>query len=618
MAAEGRLDAEWEANSYDDDGLNVHGTVHPLVSDSRFATCSAPWSWRLANPPPLGIGSSRFSNRTESAALVEPMRSIDGWFDEIEAGLLIRVVERALGALPPPHAIVEVGSYCGRSTVAMAGAVRALAAKATVYSIDPHLGDVGAIDSAAGQIATAPTLERFVANIRRFGLEDVIVPIQARSTDVLWHKPITLMLVDGLHDYLNVSRDVAHFERWLVGGGYLLFHDHSDDFPGVGAVVRQLLASHHYVARDQCGSLLVLQKIGQADGDGQAGLFDPAGEAGSARMQLEVRDQTIHALRVRVTANEQQIQTLSGELVRSGRELAERDAAIVDLTAAAAGLDAWVQALLHSKSWRLTAPLRALQRFIRVGLTGHVIPVRGCAWAGGREQPTVFLADTVWQSIHHDLAALEQHRPRAECGHDPPIVADDQNSVTGSVQRSIPFFTTQPKPGIANGKNLVKNQDLTNGVKGYRIRETRGHAARVVLQFQIRERFEFGKRENRVHAGANLGECQSHDGANHVHVVYGVELGVPAEAQLENRRNRRTADDTPEVGLVNPGDDLQQSRFARSVATHESNTFTRLQLESDVVQDSKVAESPRPKERQCMLAHRVATDVRYAESLCER
>src|SRR5215510_4043408 len=45
------------------------------------------------------------------------MKNIEGWLEEDEADLLIAAVARALTTLPQEATVVEIGSYCGRSTV---------------------------------------------------------------------------------------------------------------------------------------------------------------------------------------------------------------------------------------------------------------------------------------------------------------------------------------------------------------------------------------------------------------------------------------------------------------------------------------------------------------------
>ena len=190
--------------------------------------------------------------------ILERMRPIEGWLWDEEADLLIAATVRALDELPAPHAIVEIGSYCGRSTVVLASVVRALEPEARVYAIDPHDGQVGAVGRRLN--ATPPTLARFEANVAAAGVRDVVVTVQRRSYETEWAKPISLLFIDGLHDYSNVSRDFRHFESWLVPGGYVAFHDYAPYYPGVQAFVNEVLAGAPYERVHCAGSTMLLRR----------------------------------------------------------------------------------------------------------------------------------------------------------------------------------------------------------------------------------------------------------------------------------------------------------------------------------------------------------------------
>ena len=194
--------------------------------------------------------------------ILERMRSIEGWLWDEEADLLIAATVRALDELPAPHAIVEIGSYCGRSTVVLGSVVRALEPEARVYAIDPHDGQVGAVDRRLS--ATPPTLARFEANVAAAGVRDVVVTVQRRSYETEWDKPIAFLFIDGLHDYSNVSRDFHHFEPWLVPGGFVAFHDYAPYYPGVQAFVNDVLAGAPYQRIHCAGSMMLLRR--HADG----------------------------------------------------------------------------------------------------------------------------------------------------------------------------------------------------------------------------------------------------------------------------------------------------------------------------------------------------------------
>jgi len=186
------------------------------------------------------------------------MRAIEGWLEDDEAEVLAAATVRALEELSAPHAIVEIGSYCGRSTVVLGSAAQAHQPDARVYAIDPHDGVVGALDQ--GLQSGPSTLGRFQQNVADAGLRDVVVTIQRRSFDVAWNQPVSMLFIDGLHDYANVSRDFHHFEAHVVPGGYVAFHDYAGYYPGVKTFVNELLASGGYEQVVCVRSMMLLRK----------------------------------------------------------------------------------------------------------------------------------------------------------------------------------------------------------------------------------------------------------------------------------------------------------------------------------------------------------------------
>jgi hypothetical protein len=191
--------------------------------------------------------------------LLARMKDVEGWLAEDEADLLAAATARALRELPRPHAVVEVGSYCGRSTVVLGGVVQALDRQARVYAIDPHTGVVGARDQ--GLHRGPPTFDRFRRTLDEAGLSGVVEPIRAASYEVPWDRPVGLLLIDALHDYPSVATDFYHFESHLLPGGYAAFHDYADYYPGVRAFVDELLGSGRYRQVGLAGSLMVVQKL---------------------------------------------------------------------------------------------------------------------------------------------------------------------------------------------------------------------------------------------------------------------------------------------------------------------------------------------------------------------
>jgi hypothetical protein len=190
--------------------------------------------------------------------ILRAMRQVEGWLEEDEADLLIAVCRRALEEMPASPAVVELGSFCGRATVVLASVAQAVGPQARVYAIDPHAGKIGALDQGLQEVP--PTLPRLERNLARAGVRGQVEIITQHPCEVLWERPIGLLLVDGLHDYFNVARDFFHFEPWLAPGSYIAFHDYADYYPGVKALVDEILVSGRYRKIHCARSLMVIQK----------------------------------------------------------------------------------------------------------------------------------------------------------------------------------------------------------------------------------------------------------------------------------------------------------------------------------------------------------------------
>ncbi len=192
-------------------------------------------------------------------SLIDKIKNIEGWLDDKEADLLISLTLKAGKEITSAQAILEIGSYQGKSTVLLGSVVKEHFPNVKVYAIDPHEGTVGAVDQ--GIYTLSPTLEVFNRNIKEAGLSEVIKVIKDYSYNVKWETPISLMFIDGLHDYPNVARDFWQFSDWVCPNGYVAFHDYSDYYPGVQTFVNELLATGTYRKINKAESLIVVQKL---------------------------------------------------------------------------------------------------------------------------------------------------------------------------------------------------------------------------------------------------------------------------------------------------------------------------------------------------------------------
>ncbi|HEX7756651.1 MAG TPA: class I SAM-dependent methyltransferase [Niabella sp.] len=195
----------------------------------------------------------------QTKRLFSKVQQIEGWFSEEEAKLFVDCCAELFPALKEPHNIVEVGSYHGKSTVLLGSLLKALSPAGKLTAIDPHNGKVGAADQVLHKVA--PSYEAFIKNIKEAKLESVVNVIRDFSYNVQWDAPISLLFIDGLHDYRNALRDYKQFADWVVPGGLVAFHDYADYYPGIKKLVQELLGKGTYQQVGMAGTLVVLQKI---------------------------------------------------------------------------------------------------------------------------------------------------------------------------------------------------------------------------------------------------------------------------------------------------------------------------------------------------------------------
>jgi len=136
--------------------------------------------------------------------------------------------------LPDRSTIVEIGSYRGKSTIALGAAAKRTNSR--VYSIDPHDEFIGV----AGGIFGPKDLAVKLDVISRYNLGDVIFPICMDSAKIgkAWDRPIDLLWIDGDHRYEAVKTDFELFSLQIKKGGYIIFHD--SDMEGVAKCIAEM------------------------------------------------------------------------------------------------------------------------------------------------------------------------------------------------------------------------------------------------------------------------------------------------------------------------------------------------------------------------------------------
>jgi predicted O-methyltransferase YrrM len=174
--------------------------------------------------------------------------------------------------------VLEIGSYCGKSTIYLAAA--ASVCGQLVVTVDHHRGseehqpgweyhDPRLVDPATGRLDTLPRLRTTLAAA---GLEDHVVVVVGRSAEVarLWRTPLGMLFIDGGHTDRAATTDYEGWAPWVAPGGVLAIHDvFADPADGGQApyrIYRRALESGAFTEVRAEGSLRLLERTGDGIG----------------------------------------------------------------------------------------------------------------------------------------------------------------------------------------------------------------------------------------------------------------------------------------------------------------------------------------------------------------
>lgn len=181
---------------------------------------------------------------------------------------------RAASAAVPGHPFLEVGSYCGRSTVWLGAAARE--SGTVVFAVDHHYGseenqpgwewhDTSLVDPETGRLDTLPHFRR---TIRRAGLDDVVIAVVGESPTVAraWATPLAFLFIDGGHGVEPARLDHELWTPHVMLGGTLAIHDVFPDpadggRPPYEEIYLPALRSGRFTEVSATGSLRVLRRV---------------------------------------------------------------------------------------------------------------------------------------------------------------------------------------------------------------------------------------------------------------------------------------------------------------------------------------------------------------------
>jgi predicted O-methyltransferase YrrM len=180
----------------------------------------------------------------------------------------------AAAARCPEAPLLEVGSYCGRSTVWLGDAAER--SGRTLFAVDHHRGseenqagwahhDADVVDARTGRMDTLPF---FRAAIHDADLEASVFAVVGRSPEVaaVWTTPLAFLFIDGGHGEEPARLDYEGWTPHVAPGGTLAIHDVFPDpadggRPPYELIYRPAIESGRFEEIGVTGSLRILRRV---------------------------------------------------------------------------------------------------------------------------------------------------------------------------------------------------------------------------------------------------------------------------------------------------------------------------------------------------------------------
>ena len=178
---------------------------------------------------------------------------VDGLISQDEGEFLYNMAKDCKGE---KGAIVEIGSYKGRSAICLGKGSKA-GSQVKIYAIDPHK------DLPIHITKVPDTYEVLMSNIQFTGVSDIVLAIVKTSAEAakIFNETVQFLFIDGNHDYEAVKLD---FDLWypkVINGGIIAFHDHSRAGPLKVIKNNILSGSKHFADVGIVDSILFARKV---------------------------------------------------------------------------------------------------------------------------------------------------------------------------------------------------------------------------------------------------------------------------------------------------------------------------------------------------------------------
>lgn len=195
---------------------------------------------------------SSFDSISHSGDLKTYFEQTEGMINLAEATILYELAKACQDGC-----IVEVGSYRGRSAVAL-GRGSLDGHKVPVYAIEPHEEFTGEMGGKFGPPDRGAFYTAMLATSCYHAVR--LVNLSSEVVAPGWNKKISLLFIDGDHSYEGVKRDFNCWSPHLAPNALVAFDDSTNPAMGPGQLIGELTQSGKFEQVRQVRNVTVIRQ----------------------------------------------------------------------------------------------------------------------------------------------------------------------------------------------------------------------------------------------------------------------------------------------------------------------------------------------------------------------